>query len=244
MTAVVWVYSVMRNEAEIIEYWLRHYSTFCSRMIIFDDHSTDGTPEIARAAGAEIRAYPFDTGLDDIDMVSVANDTYREARGFADWVIWVDADEILHHPSISQRLTSYSAAGIAIPRVEGYVMFADQPPSGHGQIYDEIRMGTPQPRYSKRVVINPEIEMYWGAGKHEMVASVCEETFDPWPLKLLHFRWFGLESFLARNHRNWSVISQRNKTFGLGTNVQPGFAGLYDVGWFEEMRRNAIQVVD
>ena len=48
------------NEERIIPYTLRHYLSFCSRVILHDSFSTDGTRQIAEKLGAEVK--DFDTG--------------------------------------------------------------------------------------------------------------------------------------------------------------------------------------
>ncbi len=52
------------NEAEILPFSLRHYAAFCHRIIVHDDNSTDGSRELAREYGAEIRDFHSD-GVND-----------------------------------------------------------------------------------------------------------------------------------------------------------------------------------
>ena len=236
MTA--WVYSVMRNEATILPYWLRHYQTFCERIVVYEDHSDDGTPEIIRKSGAELRAYPGD-GLDDIAFITLANDQYREARGHADWVIWVDADEFLYHPRMAERLEQLKAEGASLPMVDGFNMVADAPPVGQGQIYDEITTGFRDRRYSKPVIVSPWLDVEWTVGRHEIVVTgrVVSGTGDP--LRLLHYRYLGRAYHQARTLRNRTYLSESNKRNGLGWEVMPGWTGAYSTEWYEQQRQLA-----
>lgn len=235
MTA--WVYSVMRNESTLIGYWLRHYATFCERIVIYDDHSDDGTPEMARGL-AEVRQYPGH-GLDDTAFINLANDQYREARGHADWVIWVDGDEFLYHPRMTERLAELKAEGANLPMVDGWNMVAEAPPVGQGQIYDEITTGFRDRRYSKPVLVSPWLDIEWTVGRHEIVVTgnVVRGTGDP--LRLLHYRYLGSAYHQARARRNWAWLSDLNRRAGLTWEARPGWQGAYSTRWYEEQRQLA-----
>jgi glycosyltransferase involved in cell wall biosynthesis len=238
MTA--WVYTVARNESLMMPYLLRHYATFCDRMVVYDDKSDDGTPDHARAGGAEVRPYPFE-GLDDIEFVGLANAVYIEARGQADWIIWVDADEFLYHPrGMLQRLLELKEAGITLPKVQGYGMIADAPPTTRYQIYDEINVGFEHHRYSKPCILNPILGIRWEVGKHDIKVfgnGATTNTDDP--LRLLHYRYLGREYHEARNAKNWERISKQNIAYRLGYETAPGWQGEYSANWHEQQRHRA-----
>ncbi len=145
------VFAVMHNEAAMLPYWLRHYLPLADRVTIFDDHSDDGTPEMAAAFGCAVRPCPG-AGLDDQEFVDFAAATYPEVRGEFDWCLWVDADEFIYHPDLRGRLAQYQAEGVALPHVAGYAMFANAFPTTAGQIYDEVKVGARAPFYDKPVV--------------------------------------------------------------------------------------------
>jgi len=239
----IWVYSIVRNERLLMPYFLRHYFSFASRIIIYDDQSDDGTQDIVTSAGAELRTCPW-TGLDDIYAVEFANGQYREARGQADWIIWVDGDEFLYHPDINKHLQALKQDGVTLPLVEGYSMFAEAPPTGAGHIYDECRNGIADERYSKPVIINPAIDITWHPGKHEFY---CDGQRDLQPgnaLKLLHYRWFGRDLYLQRNQKNLATLSERNKAFGLGQEVYSSFyVGHHSLEWYELLETQAADVI-
>lgn len=226
-----WVFSVVRNEALLMPYFVRHYSTFCDRIILYDDASDDGTPDIAIAAGAEVRPCPW-SGLDDMAASALASSQYKEAFQRAEWVAWVDADEFLYHPHITEHLAMLRKGGVTLPRVEGYTMFSPQTPTTEGQIYGEIYRGVPDERYTKPVIIDPSIEMTWGPGRHEFAASAVTNANGD-AIKLLHYRWFGESDYLSRNAKNMSRISDTNLAFGLGIEVtNPLYEGHHSLLWY------------
>lgn len=244
MTA--WAYTLAYNERLIIPYWVRHYRTFCERVIVYVDTDTDdGTEDAARAEGAEVRAYVGNHALDDVAFVAFAEEHYREARGRADWVIWTDADEIVYHPRMAERLDAYRAQGVNYPYVPGYCMVSYEPPTGTGQIYDEIRAGLPSEEYSKVCLFDPMLSVEWATGKH--TANVTGQAVNRGngsdPPKLLHYRWFGRAYFEARNQKNYARINEANKLRQHGKETYPGYSGKYSPQWFDERVDVAMPVI-
>lgn len=231
MTA--WAFTLCYNEALMIRYWVRHYRTFCEKVIVYVDlESDDGTAKIAKKEGAEVRPYSGSGHLDDRAFVEFAQEHYKEARGKADWVIWTDADEIVYHPHIRLRLADYKVEGVTLPKLVGYGMLAHSPPSGTGQIYDEIKLGIPADEYAKVAVFDPMLDVQWSAGKHDAYAPGAVRDDGTDPLKLLHYRWLGEAWFKERNRRNYSRLDEQNRHAWHGKETYPGYIGKYGEGWY------------
>lgn len=232
MTA--WAMCLAYNERLMIEYWVRHYVTFCDRVIVYVDTDTDdGTGDIAIGEGAEVRPCHLE-GLNDYAAVAFAEEHYREARGQADWVIWTDADEFLYHSHLVERLNLLKAAGVTFPRTEGWSMLGEAPPSGQGQIYDEIMRGIPAEAYAKACIFDPCLDVRWQTGKHSALEAHGDVVRDDGtdPLKLLHYRWLGEEWFLARNARNYSRLPADCIATGQGRETYPDYSGIYSPAWY------------
>ena len=91
------LYALCWNEADMLEFFFRHYDPWVDRYVIFDDGSTDGSIEILKAhPRVELRSwhrkYPDTYG---ISQWSWLNEVWKESRGQADWVVIVDIDEHL-----------------------------------------------------------------------------------------------------------------------------------------------------
>jgi glycosyltransferase involved in cell wall biosynthesis len=234
MTA--WAMTLAYNEAVLIRYWVRHYRTFCDKVIVYCDlGSDDGTAALALREGAEVRPYG-PSGLDDVAFVAFAQERYREARGQAEWVVWTDADEFLYHPRLSERLGELRQAGVNLPMVTGYSMMADHPPIGNGQIYDEIKRGFESGAYAKVCIFDPMLDVQWQTGKHRATAegAVSDDGSDP--LRLLHYRWLGEDYFMNRNRRNFARLNAMNKAMQHGREIYPGYQGQYSPQWYAERR--------
>lgn len=238
----VWVFTVFHNEEAMLPYFLRHYGRFAEKIILWDDRSTDASRQIiARYPCAEARDLGWEGGFDDLYLVEFANQAYKEARGKADWCIWVDADEFVYHPDVLGELQRYQAEGATFLDFDGFQMFGDAPPSGDGQIYAELYHG--QPGYYKAgSVFSPELlEMNWSVGKHTcrpvgrlLAGKDCEFV-------LLHYRYLGLDYLLKRNASTYSRMSARNTALQLGYHVYPNHWKTIERE-FTEGRKNIINI--
>jgi glycosyltransferase involved in cell wall biosynthesis len=239
-----WAFCLAYNESVLIPYWVAHYRAFCERVTVcVDAASDDETARLARDAGADVRFY-LTNGLDDEGFVTFAREGYVVARGCAEWVIWVDADEFLYHPHIGNRLDDLRAQGVTRPVVQGYQMVAAAPPTGRRPITEQITRGLPAAEYSKTCVFDPALDVAWTPGKHHATVTGADVRGDGTdPLKLLHYRYLGEEWLVARNARNFARMgeAQRNRRHGLET--YPDYDGVYSAAWYAEQTANAQEVV-
>ena len=201
------VFSIWWNEAKFAPYFLRHYSTFASKIVVFCEPSTDGTEKIVESCPiAELRAWPH-RGLDDDKFLEAVNSIYKEARGKFDWVIWADCDELLWHPGMLKMLSETKAD---ILQATGYAMISRTGLTPvDGQIYDHYRQGIRQFNYDKAVIWRPEKEVVHTLGRHTYGDDFpkCNGVRAVVPgLKLLHYHFFGVEHTLARNRRNFARV--------------------------------------
>jgi glycosyltransferase involved in cell wall biosynthesis len=87
--------------------------TWCDDVVVLDSYSTDTTPEIARAAGARVVQRPFD------DYATQRNFGLHEIDFRHDWVLMLDADEVLTDELRSQV---WRVAQSAPPEVVMYLV--------------------------------------------------------------------------------------------------------------------------
>lgn len=254
----IWLYTVTHNEAKILPFFLRHYEQFCDRIIVFDDRSTDGTQDIietfnaqhsafntqlGKVCMAEWRPYPFDGKLDDRQFIQLAKQTYPEARGQADWVIWCDPDEFLFHPKLLQTLELLMLDHVDVPLTRGFQMIADHfPVDGIGrQLTKMVADGIEDPVYAKPVIFRPSVDMNWEPGKHYVHGSFNRGRYAG--LKVLHYRCLGMDYLRERHARNYKNCSPANLAGGLGVGVYPGHTGHMSEPWFQAVLPSARNVL-
>jgi len=120
-------FSVVRNESDILEAFVRHHAAFVDRMVIVDHRSQDNSLEILEALKAE--GLPVDVrSISDFsyDQAKIYTDIAREVvqQDSPDWVLPLDADEFLVAPgaqSVQDALKEEGDAGVLLIPWRGYV---------------------------------------------------------------------------------------------------------------------------
>lgn len=106
--------SVVKNEADVIEAFVRHTRAWVDHHLVFDHDSTDGTREILRQLQAE--GLPLSLFCDDapghLQQARSNRLTLIAAREHAaDWILPLDADEFLEGPGRPQLEAALHDAG-------------------------------------------------------------------------------------------------------------------------------------
>lgn len=91
----------VKNEARWIRRVLASVAPVCHEAHVLDDNSTDGTADICRAAGATVHPSPW-TKLNEARDKNYLLTKLRAIR--ADWVLWIDGDELLDPRSVPALL--------------------------------------------------------------------------------------------------------------------------------------------
>ncbi len=104
LAAVILTYNEAQHVVACIE-TLR----FADRIIVFDSFSTDQTPQLAEAAGAQVIQHAF------ANYASQREAVLSAVQGSADWVLFVDADE-----RVPQPLADEVRRSIERPDFDGY----------------------------------------------------------------------------------------------------------------------------
>ena len=207
------------NEREILPYALRHWTSFCDRVVVHDAFSDDGSRDVATLFGAEVIDWPTD-GINDILAKQLKERCVMESK--ADWCAVVDTDELIYFPlGWFHTLACYDSAGVAVVRPHGWEMFSEKFPTTTGQIYDEVTMGArDQKWYGKAVFVAPQRirSITFGAGAHSTWANLkdgtkwdnVQETTEPETF-LLHCKHLGpIDRAVARYARQQARHSQTN----------------------------------
>lgn len=227
----IWVFSVTHNSAPMTRWWLRHYEKFADKILVWDDHSTDGTREILRAhPKVEMKDWPHGNGIDENQFLAFAHEIYPTAAGKAQWVMWADSDEFIMSTQFSWEEIFTSCENCDVIQTLGFNMVGDGTglpswkQSGDAQIYDLIRPGVFAPIYSKPVVFRPEVRIRWNRGKHTLEDCTPRLSHKPL-LKLLHFRYLGADYTRERNAKNYARLGLEDGDKGAGWTCAPGYDG-------------------
>ena len=224
MSPVIHCYCVTWNEEVILPYFLRHYSSFCQKIIIYDQYSTDKTHDILKSfthstCEVIVRLWGENEKFNDFNNLAIKQNAYKESRGKADWVIISDCDEFLYHPILQEKLLYYKNIGINLPKVKGYNMMPDCEIDSMINLPDVYNIGEPYHMYDKPMIFDPALELKFSAGCHwleyasENTKTSCDNEF----LFLLHYRKLNLKYWIERSQQLGKRLSDINLRANMGT---------------------------
>lgn len=195
-------YIIAWNEAETISFTIKHYQAF-SKVILYDNFSDDQTREIALEMGCEVRMFGRVGELNDAEYLKVKNRAWKGSK--ADFVIIVDADEILQEPK------DFSGT---IWKTKGFNIYSNDVPR---ESFSEIMTGHWDDNYSKSVIFSPkltDINFTYGAHKSDPKGEVI---YSPEVLTLFHYRAIGGAERMVKRHEQYRKrMGYLNRTLGLG----------------------------
>ncbi len=212
-------YFINWNDAFYIPFFHKHYSTFCEKIIMYDQYSTDGSIELAASLGIEVRNFGSRNQLNDQWYLDVKNHCWKECRGKGiDYVIVVDVDEFIVIPDNLEITSGGSERIHPFPKVSGFNMISEQLPIN--DIF-EIKTGEPSEGYSKQAVFNPdyvtEINFVHGCHKHNAVLGTQNGYWFDREFKLFHYRMIGGVNRIIERHAIYrNRLSPFNKKHKMG----------------------------
>ena len=200
------------NEERILPFTLDYYSSFCDKIIIYDNMSDDGSDKIYKKYDkvSVIKWRNPDGKYDELAQVNIRNSAYKNSRNKdVDWVIVCDCDELLYHPNLIEKLEEYKKCGVTVPKIDGHDMCSEEfPEYDGGLITDKIKVGSETyDVMSKNIIFDPKLDIKFGIGSHSFKAQ--NGTFsDEAELMLLHYKFLGKEHVLWRYGK---LAERRNK---------------------------------
>lgn len=241
------VYVIMRDEIQLLPFFLRHYETIADTIFVHDGGSVDGSREMLERHPKVYLLSDVNAEIDDMSFRTIHQQTYKDfSRGRADWVICVDADEFVYHPYLHEMLNALKNDSVEIVQCDGWSMFSEHFPETNGQIYDAIKLGINDSFQGKPVVFQPKIDIAFSAGRHS-IRLASRDQFNiraGTGIKLLHYRYFGKEYAEARSKRNVERMSERNIVNKLGRhNMDENGVYHNSVKWAEDVKRYATRCI-
>jgi len=246
-----------KNEEDVLPFFFRHYDQFVTQYFChFNIHSTDKSLEILKNKKS-LKIIEYNNKLiDDRLYLNIKNYIWKEysTRDNCDWVIICDADEFLYHPNILNLLNRYDNAGVDIPKIRGYQMFAEEFPidDKQSQIYKLVNKGVYAPSYNKYILMKPHIFPEYAYGCHSL--SPCSiklikfsddyhiDNTEKAELKLFHYAVFG-EKFVKDMMNRNNKLSELNKAIGLGVySLEPG-TKFNPQKIYEDIKKNCAQII-
>lgn len=137
------------NESETIALTIKHYQKFCDRIVLHDNYSDDATRDIAMSMGCDVRLFGKPGVLDDREYTNLKNNVWKGSD--ADWVIIVDADEVLD--IVRHELDVAHQNGFTLLKTTGWQVVSHDFPREN---WFEVTNGFWYDQYSKKCCFNPK----------------------------------------------------------------------------------------
>lgn len=194
-------YAVCYNEQELLPFYLLHYASIASRIVIWDNGSTDRSVEIAESfphPGIEVRRFDSEGELKESRLIEVKNKCWKGDD--ADYVIVGDVDEFLCCADLRRFLAGHP--GIDLFRPRGFDMFSEAFPSDPSRpLTEQVKLGAANPNYSKVVLFRPNRvrEINYAPGCHgcsplgDNLRLYDAERLPSSPLLLCHYKNLGFD---------------------------------------------------
>jgi GT2 family glycosyltransferase len=168
----IFAYAICYNEERMLPFFMRHYGSFCEKITVYDNMSTDRSREIVLAHPAgEVVTYDTCGRLRNDVYLDIKNHAWKKDRAAADFVVMCDVDELLWHPDVLGYLERCKAGGVTLPRTNGYSMghsFFPDAAEDPRQLSEIATRGSFTPGYCKRIVFDPKgvSEINYSTGAH------------------------------------------------------------------------------
>lgn len=219
---IVHAYFLCFNEEYILPHLLRHYSSFCEKIYILDNQSTDNSVMIINSfPNTEIITWESNNEVRDDLYLNLKNNVWKKSIGISDYVIVGDADEFLYHEDMVKFLTLSKQRNFTIFRPEGYHMIGDEDLilDKDDNLLEKVKFGIKGNSNDKLMLFDcnkiKEINYSFGCHIANPVGDVVMCS-DP-KLKMLHYKYLGLHDFIPKQKLRGDRLSQFNRNYGLGS---------------------------
>lgn len=218
---IIHAYFLCYNEANILPHLLKHYLSFCEKVVILDNHSTDNSVEIVKSfENTEVIPYNSNGELRDDIYIQLKNGVWKNSVGTADYVIVGDTDEFLFHEDIVKFLTDKFHKGYTVFRPKGFHMVADEEfeLTTSDDIFKSVTMGVRTEVLDKMMIFDcnkiKEINYTFGCHMAKPVGTL--KIYQGDDFKMLHYKFMGIKDHMYKQKIRGERLSQFNKKFGLG----------------------------
>jgi glycosyltransferase involved in cell wall biosynthesis len=213
---IVHAYFMCHNEEKILPHLLRYYSTFCEKIHIVDNMSDDRSVEIINSfENTEVIPYNTKGKFREDLLTGIRNNIWKNSQGVADYVIVGDADEFLYKENMLEFLTESFANGITVFKPVGSHMIGDTELDlkEDDNIFELIKEGVPVDALNKMMMFdcNKISEMNYSFGCHAARPVGEVKLYQDPSLKMLHYKFIGLDNHLKKNKSRGDRLSDYNK---------------------------------
>jgi hypothetical protein len=218
---IIHAYFLCYNEEHILPHLLKYYTSFCEKVFIMDNKSTDNSVNIINSfPNTEVIEWDSNGEVRDDLYLEIKNNVWKQSRGKCDFVIVGDSDEFLYHEDMPKFLSDCKKIGYTLFKPEGYHMIGDEDIDLKNDdiIFEKVKYGIIGSSNDKLMLFNPnkikEINYLFGCHAANPIGEIALYNFND--LKMLHYKYLGLNDFIPKQKLRGDRLSEFNKQRGLG----------------------------
>ena len=172
---------IVKNEARTLERILGNARVFCDELVVVDTGSSDQTVEIAKKMGAKVFEFTWIN-----DFAAARNFSFAQCTG--EWIIWLDADDVV--PLASQK-AFLALRNTVLPTIPADVILT---PYHYG--YTET--GEVSVILERERIVRRGAGLSWSDPVHESLSGPGGQA-RKWPDGIIEHRPVGRKGSNARN---------------------------------------------
>lgn len=208
------VFLLCYNEKALLPHAVKHYKKYLPscNITIYDNESTDGSPDIARNLGCSVISWNSENIIDDFKYVEIKDNCWKHIE--KGWIIMADMDEFLC--VTEDELSNEMQKGTSILQVKGYNMIGESTTIDLSDIdLQEINKSVEEKDEDKHLCFLREKieEIYYACGAHTC-NPVGNIIYSSNTYINKHMSLLGLEFFTEKNIARYNR-SHRMRDFGM-----------------------------
>jgi hypothetical protein len=179
----------------MLPFTLDYYSSFCEKIFVYDNYSTDSSNEIYKKYDkVTVIKFNSENSQNENIQKTIKSQEYRKfsRNSEVDWVITIDCDEFIYHPNLVEKLKEYKQLGVTVVQTSGHEMVSETFPIYDGKLLpSKVKIGSDKmPMLSKSIIFDPTIDIDFSVGAHNFTSSrtVLSPKDD---IKILHYKCLG-----------------------------------------------------
>ena len=188
----------VKNEARWIQRVLRSIWPVCHKIVVFDDHSTDDTRQIAHDEGAVVIESPFQGVEERRDKDYLLDQIWKGGAQLNDWVLMVDGDEMLCQEDIPALLKVTASKSLVAANFHIVYLWDREDQIRIDRWYAEFRRPSLFRLTQRKLSF---MHTAFGGGFHcfsipqQLIGSDATA-----PVRLLHYGYLNREDRIAKYH--------------------------------------------
>lgn len=208
-------YIIAYNEEKLLPFTLDYYSTFCDKIFVYDNMSTDSSDEIYKKYDKVIvNKFESNNCQNEIIQKTIKSEEYKKhsRNSDVDWVITIDCDEFVYHNNLIDKLNEYKKMGVTVVKTTGHEMACQTFPIYDGNLLtNKVKVGSGiMPMLCKSIIFDPKIDINFGPGAHSFISNNTVLSPDE-EFKILHYKCLGKEYVTNIYKERFDRLSESSK---------------------------------